>query len=160
MAVVNNNLAIKKNTSASKTNVLSKPGVAVAQIPSAESDPKKETSHSLITYNHMENNYHLSNKKALYYNMKIYYESTGQDWFNVLPLTFHIKEGANDKEYLRFTELFKDYDSGKTMGAYEKLGKQIWIVKPGENTNRGCGIQVCRELSQIKEIISNTNFNG
>lgn len=31
----------------------------------------------MITYNHMENNFHLSNKKALYYNMKIYYESTG-----------------------------------------------------------------------------------
>lgn len=25
---------------------------------------------------HMENNYHLSNKKAIYYNMKIYYEAT------------------------------------------------------------------------------------
>jgi hypothetical protein len=47
----------------------------------------------------MENNYHLSNKKALYYNMKIYYESIGQDWFNVLPLTFHIKEGPSDKEF-------------------------------------------------------------
>jgi hypothetical protein len=21
-----------------------------------------------------------------------------------------------------------------------KLGKHLWIVKPGENTNRGCGI--------------------
>ena len=67
----------------------------------------------MITYNHMENNYHLSNKKALYYNMKIYYESIGQDWFSVLPLTFHIKEGHNDKEFIRFMELFKDYDSGK-----------------------------------------------
>jgi len=42
----------------------------------------------------------------------------------------------------------------------ECLGKQIWIVKPGENTNRGCGIQVCRELPQIKEIIQNTTVNG
>lgn len=47
----------------------------------------------------MENNYHLSNKKALYYNMKIYYESMGQDWCSVLPLTFHIKEGPSDKEF-------------------------------------------------------------
>ena len=31
----------------------------------------------MITTNHQENNYHLSNKKAIYYNMKIYYESTG-----------------------------------------------------------------------------------
>jgi hypothetical protein len=59
----------------------------------------------------MENNFHLSNKKALYYNMKIYYESTGQDWFGVLPLTFHIKEGPNDKEFLKFTDIFKDFES-------------------------------------------------
>ena len=108
----------------------------------------------------MENNYHLSNKKALYYNMKIYYESSGQDWCSVLPLTFHIKEGPSDKEFQKFTEMFKDLDSGKGNCTFEKLGKQIWIVKPGENTNRGCGIQVCRELQQIKEIISNTNVNG
>jgi hypothetical protein len=108
----------------------------------------------------MENNFHLSNKKALYYNMKIYYESTGQDWCSVLPLTFHIKEGPADKEFQRFMEVFKDMDSGASKPAYDKLGKSIWIVKPGENTNRGCGIQVCRELSQIKEIVSNTNVNG
>ena len=42
-----------------------------------EESNKKETSHSVITYNHMENNFHLSNKKAIYYNMKIYYEAIG-----------------------------------------------------------------------------------
>jgi len=31
----------------------------------------------MITTNHQENNFHLSNKKAIYYNMKIYYESIG-----------------------------------------------------------------------------------
>lgn len=108
----------------------------------------------------MENNFHLSNKKALYYNMKIYYDSTGQDWCGVLPLTFHIKEGPSDKEFQRFMEVFKDFDAGKGASNFDKLGKQIWIVKPGENTNRGCGIQVCRELPQIKEIVSNTNVNG
>jgi|LauGreDrversion4_2_1035121.scaffolds.fasta_scaffold160608_2 hypothetical protein len=142
-------LPIKKVTatsSASKTNVI--PAKGGAAVPGGAIEEKKETSHSMITYNHMENNYHLSNKKALYYNMKIYYESIGQDWFSVLPLTFHIKEGPSDKEFQRFTEIFKDYDSaGKAnLGNFEKLGKQIWIVKPGENTNRGCGIQVCREL--------------
>lgn len=73
---------------------------------------KRETSHNIITYNHMENNFHLSNKKALYYNMKIYYESTGQDWFTVLPLTFHIKDGVNDKEFQKFTDVFKGNDNG------------------------------------------------
>ena len=41
-----------------------------------------------------------------------------------------------------------------------KLGKHLWIVKPGENTNRGCGIQVSRELDHIKSLVSNTNVNG
>ena len=101
----NSAIGIKKNVSASKQIILAgkpgQPGVTAstpAGIPGEEKE-KKETSHHIITYNHMENNYHLSNKKALYYNMKIYYESIGQDWFNVLPLTFHIKEGPSDKEF-------------------------------------------------------------
>lgn len=57
----------------------------------------------------------------------------------MLPLTFHIKEGSNDKEFLKFTEVFKGNDNGQ-YGNLDKLGKTIWIVKPGENTNRGCGI--------------------
>lgn len=44
--------------------------------------------------------------------MKTYYESTGQEWWKCLPLTFHIKEGANDKEFLKFTEVFKGNDNG------------------------------------------------
>jgi hypothetical protein len=32
--------------------------------------------------------------------------------------------------------------------------KNIWIVKPGENTNRGNGIDVCQSLNEIKKIIS------
>jgi tubulin--tyrosine ligase len=106
----------------------------------------------------MENNFHLSNKKAIYYNMKTYYDAIGQDWFKVLPLQFHIKEGPSDKEYLKFVDVFVN-----EMGPYsylDKLGKTIWIVKPGENTNRGCGIQVCKDLPQIRDIISNTNVNG
>ena len=34
------------------------------------------TQHGTISTNHQEANWHLSNKKALYYNMKIYYDST------------------------------------------------------------------------------------
>ena len=123
----NSAIGIKKNVSAAKPIILGgKPmqaGQTAATPAGGEEKEKKETSHHMITYNHMENNYHLSNKKALYYNMKIYYESIGQDWFNVLPLTFHIKEGPSDKEFQKFMEIFKDYDSGKSQGAFEKLGK-------------------------------------
>jgi hypothetical protein len=106
---------------------------------------KNLTSHNVITYNHMENNFHLSNKKALYYNMKTYYDALGLEWYQVLPLTFHVKEGINDKEFNKFVDVFNGNDNGQ-FGNLDKLGKTIWIVKPGENTNRGSGIQVCREL--------------
>lgn len=53
-------------------------------------------------YAKMENNYHLSNKKAIYYNMKVYYEAIGKEYYNHLPLTFHIKEGLNDPQFLKF----------------------------------------------------------
>lgn len=28
-----------------------------------------------------------------------------------------------------------------------------WIIKPGEDTNRGCGIQVSNNLSEIQDIL-------
>jgi hypothetical protein len=35
-------------------------------------------------------------------------------------------------------------------------GKNIWIIKPGEYTNRGIGITVAKELNDIKNIIKKT----
>jgi hypothetical protein len=31
--------------------------------------------------------------------------------------------------------------------------KNIWIIKPGENTNRGVGIQVAKEFNEIRDLI-------
>ena len=58
--------------------------------------------------------------------------------------------------------MFHDAQHGKEtiLDNYPKQGKHIWIVKPGENTNRGCGIQVSRDLDHIKSLIQNTNVNG
>jgi hypothetical protein len=33
--------------------------------------------------------------------------------------------------------------------------RNIWIVKPGENTNRGQGIEVCSDLNEIRGIVMN-----
>lgn len=52
--------------------------------------------------NKIEDNYHLCNKKALFVNMKNYYEAIGEDPFNSLPVTFHIKEGLTDPNYIAF----------------------------------------------------------
>lgn len=53
-------------------------------------------------YNKIEDNFHMNNKKALYLNMKNYYEALDQDVFDNLPLTFHIKNGVSDPEFLKF----------------------------------------------------------
>lgn len=129
-----------------------------------EEKEENVTSHNHLYYSKMENNYHLSNKKAIFYNMKVYYEAIGKDYFKVLPLTFHIKEGlASDAQFAKFEQLFHDVqDPSKDtiLDQMPKFGKSLWIVKPGENTNRGCGIQVSRDLEHIKNLVSNTNING
>jgi tubulin--tyrosine ligase len=66
-------------------------------------------------------------------NMKLYYEALTQDPFDVLPLTFHIKDGLTDPEYADFKKTFEEYSKNPCF-------KNVWIVKPGENTNRGTGI--------------------
>jgi len=53
-------------------------------------------------YNKLEDNYHLSNKKALFLNMKNFYEGIGEDPFISVPVTFHVKEGLEDPEFIRF----------------------------------------------------------
>ena len=58
--------------------------------------------------NKIEDNYHLCNKKALFVNMKNYYEAVGEDPFDGLPVTFHIKEGLDDPNYQAFTKYYEE----------------------------------------------------
>ena len=73
-------------------------------------------------YNKLENSWHLSNKKALFLNMRAYYQSLGQDPFHALPVTFLVRTGLDDPEFQKFKAEFKG---------------EPWIIKPGENTNQG-----------------------
>ena len=79
----------------------------------------------------------------MYYNLKSYYLAVGKNPFEYIPETYHIqKEG--DTEWLNFVKV------------YEK--KTLWIVKPGENSNRGCGIDVVETIDEIKDIIKNKSI--
>ena len=82
-------------------------------------------------YNKIEDNYHLTNKKALFVNMKNYYQAVGEDPFDALPVTFHVKDGLNDLNWKAFSDYYDHQMGGKL---------NMWILKPGENTNRGEGI--------------------
>lgn len=127
-------------------------------IPKAGLEPM-DTENTIIC-NHVEGHAHLSNKKALYYNIKNYYESINEDPFKYIPLTYHIKENLEDPEFEKFVKEFErldELDREKADSLWKEKKKKakptnIWIIKPGENTNRGSGIKVCNTLEQIKNI--------
>lgn len=102
-------------------------------------------------YNKIEDNFHISNKKALYLNMKNYYEALEQDVFDYLPLTFHLKQGLEDPEFQKFKIKYNELSE-----LQKKNNKNIWIIKPGENSNQGHGIQVSKQLKEIEEIITDS----
>lgn len=54
-------------------------------------------------YARMEDNHFLANKKSLFYAMREYYRQQGRCVFKdrVFPVTFHIKTGLDDPEYIR-----------------------------------------------------------
>lgn len=120
---------------------------------SIEPNPLTET-HADTAYNHLECNYHLCNKKALFYNMKALAEFKGEDPFQDIPLTFHVKDNLTDPEYTKFESYYTDLQSEIDEETKKKSNKyNTWIVKPGENTNRGNGIIYCRDIASVKEIV-------
>ena len=113
---------------------------------------------SLIkTHNKLESNHHLANKKALFINMKQYYECLDLDPFSYVPLTFHLKDAENDPEFSRFEDVYQQIAAEIEEEAdVTKKPRNVWILKPGENTNRGTGISVCNSIEQIKEEMKTT----
>ena len=136
------------------------------QAKCAENQQKKDL---LKVCNHLENHFHLSNKKAMFINMQQFYMAMKKDPFETLPFTFHIKFGTQDPEFERFTNYYNTLEAKHKQFLLEmkekpkgdddpapkkKISKNIWIIKPGENSNRGHGIQVLRDYDEIKKIVS------
>ncbi len=116
-----------------------------------EVDPRAQR-----TTNHMERHYHISNKKAMFINLQRYYQLNGEDPFDTLPLTFHIRGGASDPEFARFVDYYKKLDASiaeKRKTDRKKAEHNVWIIKPGEYSNRGCGISVMQSLAEIQDLI-------
>lgn len=67
------------------------PPVPTCELPPGFFEKKKMDAYPIRTYNKLEDNFHLSNKKALFFNLRNYYEAIGQDPFLAIPITFHIK---------------------------------------------------------------------
>ncbi|CAD8057988.1 unnamed protein product [Paramecium primaurelia] len=102
-------------------------------------------------HNHLENNFHLGNKKALFYNMKAYYESQNINVFDNLPVTYHIKS-QDGQEYQQFLDAYRERQ--QMINSEQEKRRNIWIIKPGEITNRGNGIKISEDLNEIQSILN------
>lgn len=108
-------------------------------------------------HNHLEFNYYLGNKKALFYNMTRLCEAKGENPFEYIPMTFHISKGTEDPVFERFLLYHKELEAKKKT---DRTFKNIWICKPGENTNRGNGISVCWGIDDIKHRLRGREKNS
>lgn len=64
-----------------------------------------------LIYNRLDDNYHLSNKKALFLNVSAYYQAMGINPFEVaIPLTFNVKSThSSDSEFDKFTRAYSQF---------------------------------------------------
>jgi hypothetical protein len=98
-------------------------------------------------YGRMDEGHYLANKKCLFYSLQDYYSSQGRCVFKekVFPVTFHIKDGVNDPQFMKLSLCFDEFPNS------------VWILKPGENSNRGTGIQVAQGLKEIEARVIEAN---
>ena len=98
--------------------------------------------HPKVVTNHIPHNYIIGSKKVLFHLMHWYYQQIKKvDPFIILPKTYNIRSGeVNNLPFKKFLET-----EGERPDA-------VWIVKPGENTNRGNGISVA-SFSEVSRLI-------
>lgn len=85
-------------------------------------------------HNHLINNYVIGNKKALFNTMANYYSEVNLQVFDFLPLTFHIKDGPEDKKYFEFLRYYHKRAKEIAKNNEDKTKTKqynAWIVKPG-----------------------------
>lgn len=87
---------------------------------------KEITVNELKMHNHLKNHYELSDKKCLFRNIRRYCQAEKINEQEIIPRTYHI-DSAKD-----------------TLPSKVGTDASLWLVKPGEDTNRGTGITIER----------------
>ena len=82
--------------------------------------------------------------KDLFLNLEAYYKITEENLQDCIPATFLIKNGYEDESFVNFLNKTKLSSRQMIVPNINELQseKDYWIIKPGENSNRGQGIEV------------------
>lgn len=86
-------------------------------------------------HNHLKNHFEISDKKCLFKNIKKYCKNEKINEHEIIPKTYHLENSS--------AQLPEDICAKS----------QIWIVKPGEDTNRGTGITVQEGRDNIMKAV-------
>ena len=81
--------------------------------------------------------------------MQLYYKLTGKSIVKAFPQTYHIRTGEADPQFKRFLVEYQQ------IAKNEKGSNNIWILKPGENSNRGSGITVIKQINELRKLLKN-----
>lgn len=74
-----------------------------------------------------------------------------------MPETYVIKEGLEDPSFISFIERFESLELEKNDASLKNRTKNIWICKPGENSNRGNGITVVSTVDEVRSLVKSMN---
>lgn len=104
-------------------------------------------------YNHIDGINAIATKSGLFMTLRDFYKERGVRLFDVVPETYMInvecKSPAEvDRKDRQLDEFLRNvpWDS-------------IWILKPGENTNRGQGIQIFNDTRKMVRMINHEYIN-
>lgn len=112
---------------------------------------------TIVIPNHFENVCELSDKCFLFKNMKIFYEKHDKDVFEFLPLTFVVSTPSDfDASFLEFVSQYKILENARKESA--SSFRNLWIIKPGEDSNRGRGVYVMDNLPKIRDFMKMNAF--
>ncbi|CAE7040491.1 TTL [Symbiodinium natans] len=92
-------------------------------------------------HNHFEGGGFLCTKRGLCESLVAHFLHFGRDPFGAVPLTFLV-HGSSDPQFAMFEEAYRYFS--------DEAKQRIWIVKPAEWANRGCGIRIFRTIEEVR----------
>jgi len=113
------------------------------KVPSVPTKSKTTQPAPLRAHNHFEGSSLLCTKRGLCESLVSLFLQASRDPFGATPLTFIVRGGSTDPEFAEFQAAFQAIEA--------EASQRIWIVKPAEWANRGCGIRIYKTMEEIMQ---------